>query len=96
MHLLDYLQEKGLTREAFGQQLNPPVSVGKVNHWLKGGRRVSLREALQVHVLCEGRVSLQELADMYRGGDDEERGSIPQVSGTAAVVVHPNAVRAFV
>lgn len=96
MHLRDFLQKSGQSQKAFGQKLTPPISAGKVNKWLQGRLRVSLREALQVHVVCGGAVSLQELADMYRGGDDEERGCIPQVSGAAAGAVHPNEERAFV
>lgn len=47
---------------SFGQRLNPPVSAGKVNHWLRGTRRVSLEEALQIEDLTQGEVGLRELA----------------------------------
>lgn len=64
MQLRQYLQDHALTHAAFGQQLNPPVSAGKVNHWIQGTRRVSLAEALQIQVLTGGEVSLPELAAM--------------------------------
>lgn len=47
---------------SFGQRLVPPVSAGKVNHWLRGTRRVSLEEALQIEGLTQGAVSLRDLA----------------------------------
>ena len=47
---------------SFGQRLDPPVSTGKVNHWLRGTRRVSLEEALQIEELTQGEVSLRDLA----------------------------------
>ncbi|XJC73361.1 hypothetical protein ACHFCA_21660 [Delftia tsuruhatensis] len=40
-----------------------PVSAGKVNHWLRGTRRVSLEEALQIEVLTQGEVGLRELVN---------------------------------
>lgn len=60
MKLRDYLLQEGLTQEAFGQMLTPPVSQGKVNHWLQETRRVSLAEALQVQRLTGGAVSLED------------------------------------
>ncbi len=71
MHLRDYLCIKGLSQAAFGQQLNPPGSASKVNHWLEGRRRVSLAEGLQVLQLSDGQVSLKELVAMYRAEADE-------------------------
>lgn len=47
---------------SFGQRLDPPVSAGKVNHWLRSTRRVSLEEALQIEALTQGEVSLRDLA----------------------------------
>ena len=64
MRLLDYLHENGITQAAFGRLLTPPVSQGKVNHWLHGARRVSLIEALQIERLTQGQVTLQDLAQL--------------------------------
>lgn len=64
MNLSDYLQQSGITQSAFGRLLNPPVSQGKVNHWLHGTRRVSLSEALQIERLTQGAVTLDELAQI--------------------------------
>lgn len=66
MNLRDWLTQEGLTQEALGQRMSPPVSQGKVSHWLNGTRRVSLGEALQLHQLSAGAVSFSELWDMYR------------------------------
>lgn len=63
MQLKTYLQKHGITMASFGQRLDPPVSAGKVNHWLRGTRRVSLEEALQIEVLTQGEVGLRELAN---------------------------------
>lgn len=62
MNLRDYLQHHRVTMSAFGRLLSPPVSPGKVNHWLRGTRRVSLEEALQIESLTAGQVTLRELA----------------------------------
>lgn len=75
MHLRDYLRDESLSQAAFGQKLDPPVSAGKVNHWLEGRRRVSLAEALQVLALTGGRVTLPELADMHRPAEAEATGT---------------------
>lgn len=64
MNLRDYLTKNGITQEAFGRLLTPPVSQGKVNHWLHGARRVSLIEALQIERLTQGAVTLQDLAQL--------------------------------
>lgn len=64
MNLRDYLHENGITQSAFGRLLNPPVSQGKVNHWMHGTRRVSLLEALQIQRLTQGTVTLEELAQI--------------------------------
>lgn len=63
MKLKTYLRKHGITMVSFGRRLNPPVSAGKVNHWLRGTRRVSLEDALQIEVLTEGDVSLRELVN---------------------------------
>lgn len=63
MELKHYLQKHGITMASFGQRLDPPVSPGKVNHWLRGTRRVSLEEALQIESLTHGEVGLRELAN---------------------------------
>lgn len=63
MQLKTYLQKHGITMASFGQRLDPPVSAGKVNHWLRGTRRVSLEDALQIEVLTQGEVGLRELAN---------------------------------
>ena len=62
MQLRDYLKKHQITMVAFGQLLSPPVSAGKVNHWLRRTRRVSLEEALQIGVLTSGEVTPHELA----------------------------------
>lgn len=62
MNLRDYLLEHKLTQAAFGRQITPPVSQGKVNHWLQGTRRVSLSEALQIQRLTHGAVTVEDLA----------------------------------
>jgi len=62
MQLKTYLQKHGITMASFGQRLDPPVSAGKVNHWLRGTRRVSLEDALQIEALTQGEVGLRELA----------------------------------
>lgn len=66
MNLRDYLLEKNLTQAAFGQQISPPVSQGKVNHWLQGTRRISLLEALQIQRLTCGVVTVEDLAAQSR------------------------------
>lgn len=62
MQLRDYLKTHHITMVAFGQLLSPPVSAGKVNHWLRRTRRVSLEEALQIEALTSGAVTARELA----------------------------------
>jgi DNA-binding transcriptional regulator YdaS (Cro superfamily) len=57
MRLRDYLHKHRITQAAFGQRMRPPVSQGKVNHWINGTRRVSLSEALQIEVLTDGEVT---------------------------------------
>lgn len=61
MRLRDYLQKHKITQAAFGQRMRPPVSQGKVNHWINGTRRVSLAEALQIEVLTDGDVPPTDL-----------------------------------
>lgn len=61
MQLRDYLKKHQITMVAFGQLLKPPVSAGKVNHWLRRTRRVSLEEALQIETLTSGEVTPREL-----------------------------------
>lgn len=63
MQLRLYLQKHGLTQSAFGQLLNPPVSQGKVNHWIQGTRRVSLEEALQIEGITAGEVQPRDLLE---------------------------------
>lgn len=62
MKLRDYLQQRRITQAAFGQLMKPPVSQGKVNHWVNGTRRVSLAEALQIEALTGGAVTPRDLA----------------------------------
>ena len=64
MNLRDYLKAEGLTQEAFAKKLCPPVSQGKVNHWLSGSRRVSLAEALQIEQISCGKVTLRDMVAM--------------------------------
>lgn len=61
MKLRDYLQKHGITQAAFGRLMQPPVSQGKVNHWLNGARRVSLAEALQIQRVTGGEVAPEDL-----------------------------------
>lgn len=67
MQLRDYLHQHQLTHAAFGKRLNPPVSAGKVNHWLQGTRRVSLDAALQIEEITGGDVGPR---DLVRAGND--------------------------
>ena len=62
MQLRDYLKQRQITMVAFGQLLTPKVSAGKVNHWIRRTRRVSLEEALQIEMLTNGEVTPRELA----------------------------------
>lgn len=62
MNLRDYLKSNRITQAEFAKRLDPPVSQGKVNHWLHGARRVSLVEAIQIERITEGKVRLQDLA----------------------------------
>jgi len=62
MKLYDYLKTNGITQSEFAKMLMPPVSQGKVNHWLHGTRRVSLVEALQIQRITAGQVSVFDLA----------------------------------
>lgn len=66
MQLRHYLQTHGLTQSAFGQLLKPPVSQGKVNHWIQGTRRVSLEEALQIEQITAGEVKPRDLLEITR------------------------------
>lgn len=66
MHLRDWLEKEGLTQEALGQLMVPPISQGKVSHWLNGTRRVSLTEGIQLLQITRNEVQLPELAAMYR------------------------------
>lgn len=68
MKLKQYLRTHGITMLAFGQRFNPPVSPGKVNHWLRGTRRVSLEEALQIEVLTGGEVAPRDLVCAAKQG----------------------------
>lgn len=61
MRLRDYLHKHRITQAAFGLRMRPPVSQGKVNHWLNGTRRVSLAEALQIELLTAGEVTPPDL-----------------------------------
>lgn len=61
MRLKDYLQKHRITQASFGLRMQPPVSQGKVNHWLNGTRRVSLAEALQIQTLTAGEVAPPDL-----------------------------------
>ena len=63
MNLRTYLSQHALTQAAFAQRMVPPVSQGKVNHWLRGTRRVSLKEALQIELATGGAVTVRELAE---------------------------------
>jgi hypothetical protein len=62
MNLRQYILEAKLTQAEFGQMLQPPVSQGKVNHWLHGTRRVSLAEAIQIQRVTGDKVTVFDLA----------------------------------
>lgn len=70
MRLRDYLQQHQITQAAFGQRMTPPVSQGKVNHWINGTRRVSLAEALQIEIVTGGAVSPRDLVTQELRPDD--------------------------
>lgn len=80
MQLRDYLTKHSLTQHAFGLLMNPPVSQGKVNHWLQGTRRVSLSEALQIQQVTGGEVTVEELA---QNGAKGRRAAGSAVGGAA-------------
>lgn len=63
MQLKTYLSQHSLTQAAFAQCMVPPVSQGKVNHWLRGTRRVSLKEAMQIERVTGGAVTVRDLAE---------------------------------
>jgi len=71
MSLRAYLTEHKITQAEFGRMLDPPVSQGKVNHWLQGTRRVSLAEALQIVAITGGAVSMESLAALAAGVPEE-------------------------
>ncbi|MBL0918027.1 MAG: helix-turn-helix transcriptional regulator [Hydrogenophaga sp.] len=75
MRLRDYLQKHRLTQAAFGQRLHPPVTQGKVNHWINGTRRVSLAEALQIEAVTGGEVSPADLVRLDSAHAHEPSGS---------------------
>ncbi len=81
MNLRDYLKAKSLSQAAFGRLLKPPVSQGKVNHWLAGTRRVSLSEALQIERVTGGLVSPAELVHVGNGAAPAEDGPLQAVAG---------------
>jgi DNA-binding transcriptional regulator YdaS (Cro superfamily) len=64
MNLRDYLKANRITQAEFAKKLVPPVSQGKVNHWLHGVRRVSLVEAIQIERITAGEVSMLDLAQV--------------------------------
>lgn len=72
MQLREWLEREGLTQEALGRRMSPPVSKGKVSHWLNGTRRVSLGEAIQLSALTNREVDFGELWAMYSGRADAD------------------------
>jgi DNA-binding transcriptional regulator YdaS (Cro superfamily) len=84
MKLRDYLLQQKLTQAAFGRQITPSVSQGKVNHWLQGTRRVSLSEALQIQRLTGGAVTVEELSAQ----SIEESGPIHVVGTDSDHITH--------
>lgn len=74
MQLRDYLRKRRMTYAEFGKLLAPPVSVGKVNHWVNGTRRVSLAEALQIEVVTDGEVPPSDLVRPELATSAEEPG----------------------
>lgn len=72
MKLRHYLAEEKITQAAFGQMLVPPVSQGKVNHWLNGTRRVSLVEAIQIQVVTKGKVTVFDLAKSEQANEPHQ------------------------
>lgn len=77
MNLRDWLTSHDMTQEALGRRMQPPVSQGKVSHWLNGTRRMNLGEALQVHHITQGEVGFAELWAMYRQPVRREAGQLP-------------------
>ncbi|MDZ4282800.1 MAG: helix-turn-helix domain-containing protein [Hydrogenophaga sp.] len=80
MQLRDYLQRHRLTQAAFGRRLSPPVSQGKVNHWINGTRRVSLAEALQIERVTGGEI---RPCDLVQVGSTTEAHQAAQDQSTA-------------
>ena len=68
MTLAEYLKAHRITQAEFGRKLDPPVSQGKVNHWLQGTRRVSLAEGLQIVEVTGGEVDMPSLAALAGAG----------------------------
>nr|WP_295941210.1 hypothetical protein [uncultured Acidovorax sp.] len=89
MQLRDYLTKNGLTQHAFGLLMEPPVSQGKVNHWLQGTRRVSLAEALHIQRVTGGEVTVEDLAKgQEKRGPAARNGHACTATETVAGVVH--------
>ena len=89
MQLRDYLTKNGLTQHAFGLLMEPPVSQGKVNHWLQGTRRVSLAEALHIQRVTGGEVTVEDLAKGQEKRESAARNSLARTATeTVAGVVH--------
>lgn len=87
MTLADYLKAHHITQAEFGRKLDPPVSQGKVNHWLQGTRRVSLAEALQIVELTEGEVDMRSLAALSVSRSIQKTADgAPVAAGNVAVV----------
>ncbi|MDP3625033.1 MAG: hypothetical protein Q8S12_00435 [Hydrogenophaga sp.] len=84
MQLREYLQKHQLTQATFGKRLTPPVSQGKVNHWINGTRRVSLVEALQIESLTGGLVSAEDLAGVAQNSGQLAQPVQEAVHGEAA------------
>lgn len=66
MQLREWLERERITQDQLGARMCPPVSQGKVSHWLNGTRRVSLGEAIQINTMTGGDVSFADLWSMYR------------------------------
>lgn len=60
MKLDDWLKAEGRTQEEFGLLLVPPVTQGRLSHWVTGRHRIPLAYAVQVKRLTSGVVAEED------------------------------------
>lgn len=65
MHLKDYLKEEGISQEAFGAQVDPPVHQTLVSQWINGETAVTLYYSFQIFKASKEKVTPKECLDMY-------------------------------